>query len=553
MTRAVRHFFFVVMTATCTFAQEPVFRSRTDLVTVPVVVTREGHHVRGLKKEDFQLLHNGKPEKIAVFEEVSQRQATGVVPPAEPNTVQNYVPSGSKDVVIIVISASDWYSENNVRSHLNDIAKSLEATQTPTSVLLFVRDTLIQIHSFSSAAIDISKSVNEYLVRNRRWRTTENDLVTPGADTTTDDFPGAYFERARLQDDRMRLDAVSQIAAAYRGIPGRKKLIWMGSGFFSAIPIGGDLSTRRTSRQTSEAEAVSSGIFNTAAMREAAWQRLSDANIAVYPLDLHGTVNPIEEERFAASFSGSGRYGNEFSARRYSNDQTLSMLEVANRTGGKNCTDLPDRCVKNVQADGNEYYVLGFYLPKNAEPGWHELKVQTPLTSASVRARAGFAVARTGSKAQSEVMKETALSINGTSKAAAPPARNEVLIALAAPVDYSSIPLRMNWNVAASDGEARRVELFLTSPAGAVSFDADDGRFDVDLLAFVRPIGKLQGTSYPQSLTKKLTPLEQQRLAAGFAYRKMLNLAAGRYGLRVLLRDNITGKIGTVSAQVVVP
>src|SRR5262245_1790220 len=48
--------------------QPPTFRVRIDYVEVDVVVTdREGNLVRDLKKEDFQVLEDGKAQSISTF------------------------------------------------------------------------------------------------------------------------------------------------------------------------------------------------------------------------------------------------------------------------------------------------------------------------------------------------------------------------------------------------------------------------------------------------------------------------------------------------------
>src|SRR3984957_21072397 len=51
-----------------THEEQATFRSRVDLVMVPVVI-RDGHGkpVPGLKKEDFQLFDRGKPQTISRF------------------------------------------------------------------------------------------------------------------------------------------------------------------------------------------------------------------------------------------------------------------------------------------------------------------------------------------------------------------------------------------------------------------------------------------------------------------------------------------------------
>src|SRR6266436_640204 len=62
----------------------PKLRTRTELVTVPVVVLRQGstfrqlhirgwldEHVTGLTKDDFEIQEDGQPKPIASFEEIT--------------------------------------------------------------------------------------------------------------------------------------------------------------------------------------------------------------------------------------------------------------------------------------------------------------------------------------------------------------------------------------------------------------------------------------------------------------------------------------------------
>ena len=67
-------------------AQSPVFRGGTELVLVNVVARdKSGAFVRGLTKDDFVVLEDGKPQSIerAEFEQLDQPPAEqGEAPPA---------------------------------------------------------------------------------------------------------------------------------------------------------------------------------------------------------------------------------------------------------------------------------------------------------------------------------------------------------------------------------------------------------------------------------------------------------------------------------------
>jgi hypothetical protein len=56
----------------------PVIRVTVDLVQVDAVVTdSQGRHVTGLKSEDFQILEDGKPQKITHFSYVAGTAVPG--------------------------------------------------------------------------------------------------------------------------------------------------------------------------------------------------------------------------------------------------------------------------------------------------------------------------------------------------------------------------------------------------------------------------------------------------------------------------------------------
>src|SRR5437667_6230910 len=73
----------------------PTFTATTQLVMVPVVVTKGGTHVGGLQRDAFTVLEDGKPQRLAGFEEVTAA-ALGAWPKLEPGVYTNAIALGAQ-------------------------------------------------------------------------------------------------------------------------------------------------------------------------------------------------------------------------------------------------------------------------------------------------------------------------------------------------------------------------------------------------------------------------------------------------------------------------
>jgi VWFA-related protein len=529
----------------------PTFKSKSELVLVPAVVTKHGQPVRGLRKEDFVLLHDGEPQTIATFEEIEKTASPeGLLLP--PNTVQNYASKTQGDVVIMVLDLTKGGSSNaRIHSYIGDICRYFAQSRTPISVLLLTSTGLQQIHSFSSSPDDLTKVVDS-------WISKSPPVSTDSPESTSGQI-AEYVDRIRFQPRDMD-DPITTIAQAYRGIGGRKKLIWISTDFIKApsfsLMLSGDAALRG---------------FQAMDKAENAWKAMSDANIAVYPIDINGVTNPLWDTggwkplwtggdapisqgqtatNFGAASSGP-RFNNLFgNALSQSAPSENSLLRVAQKTGGKNCTDLPSRCVARIDADAQHYYLLGFYLTSASHPGWHQLKVKGAEQRYSIRARNGFMVM----PATENAMVVKVLAPEHGKKRSTEPATlkmDTTRVALASPVDYTSVPLRFQWTKKAQEGQNTQIELALSSPVGGVLLEPEGKGLDLEVLAFIRATNGKSGEVVPDHVRRKLSAQQQDQFASGgFTYRKKMVFAPGRYEVRMLLRDNISQKIGTVSTVI---
>jgi hypothetical protein len=270
-----------------------------------------------------------------------------------------------------------------------------------------------------------------------------------------------------------------------------------------------------------------SAILDLYDIEKRAWVALSGSNIAVYPIDSNGVRLPRDMAKFNAEY-GSGSASNIPGLP----TNTPSLLTIASKTGGTVCVDRLSDCVKRAVADAPHYYLLGFYLHGNEVSGWHNLNVKVRRSGMHVRARRGFLV-----------MDHLGQPITADS--------DQVVVAMESPLDYTSVPMRLEWNPKGMSGDQRNVDFVIDSPPGGVIPRESTHEVDVEILGVARPVGSRGGQSFSAKQNTKLTAAELQNLTSGgFRFETQVSLKPGRYAVRVFLRDNVSGKVGTVSTQV---
>src|SRR5580658_1014567 len=133
---------------------EVKFTARADLVLIPTLVTdKSGHHISGLKKEDFTVLENGAEQKISTFEEVTS-DPHRFLRPRNPNEFSNSVAGGSSNrrVTLIVLDfintpfAAQAYARQDL---LKYPAQSVDQHE-PTGLYTLTRSGIQVIHDFTT-------------------------------------------------------------------------------------------------------------------------------------------------------------------------------------------------------------------------------------------------------------------------------------------------------------------------------------------------------------------------------------------------------------------
>lgn len=520
----------------------PTFTARTGLVLVPTLVReKSGASVGGLAKGDFTVLENGVERTIAFFEEVRttpQRQQRGPVARGE---FSNYLvnEAAPRRLTVIVMDSINTkfsdrdYAKQQILKFLGEMAGSHE----PIALLQLQRGGVRIIHDFTTDPDVLARVL-------RRSRTAEG----PVADTQEtlpdptllaesqafanmlDNMEQNYLAAQRMMAATVTLDGLQQIARAYAAIPGRKAVIWASGGFpFSIDDLSNLLAGNPLPRP--------SYLSDILPLYEKTWRALNDANIALYPVDVRGLV--AGGLSVATHVTASNLQREERRAAWAHQDTIATFEQFADMTGGKayfNTNDLV-RAFHDSVEDSASYYILGFYLPADDhKPGWRKLQVKVRPAHVQVRARSGFYVIPDDKdKTKSR--------------------ENDIALAMSSPLDFTAVPLVARWTETTPRGDEKRTAFEIILPANAAMvMESDQNHMSLDFDAVARePSGKVAGSN-GRTLDAHLKPESLQQIrSSGITYKGALDLSPGQYTVRFVVRDNLSGRMGSVSAPLTVP
>ena len=548
---------------------EVKFTARTELVLIPTLVTdKSGNHISGLKKEDFKVFENGAEQKVATFEEITS-DAHRVSRPADPNVFSNSIAAGSSNrrITLVVLDfintrfADQAYARQDLLKYL---LQSIDQHE-PTALYTLTRSGMHVIHDFTTdprilvAALHKVKGDSYQMVDGPEEVEAITGTASPdgsadrsgasgssggagskGASGGSSTAAGVASEAQRFQtmmedtelnfqsfEQRLAitytLQGMQQVAQALAAFPGRKALIWASGGF----PFSVSDNTMQL------APAGRDTLADVLPLYERTWQLLNDAEIALYPVDVKGLQSVSMP---SASLRNPGKnYSRHMQQRQF--DTQSSFQTFAEMTGGRayfGSNDL-EKGFREAVNDSAEYYMLGYYIDRaQTKAGWRKLTVKAKREHVEVRARSGFFVTNAAIDPESS-------------------RNSDILSALQSPLDYTSLALVARWNKIEPGKEPGKkhvsYEMRLAPDAGVIN-DADNNHVALDFVAMAKsPEGKAVDQPKGQKIDLHLTP---ERLSAirqqGVVYRDALDLAPGEYTVRFVVRDDLSGRTGSVAA-----
>jgi VWFA-related protein len=559
---------------------EMVLKVTTRMVVVDVVVRdKKDQGVPDLEAADFIVREDGVEQKISAFS-FQRPGSTAVAAAASPavalppnvfRNVPHFRANSALNVILLDGLNTTLLNQAYVRWAMIKFLDKLPQGQ-PVAIYALGRK-LRLLQDFTTDLSELKKVVQSFEgkpshVLSNPAGTSEVPMTLQGwaEQTAIEKAPqfksqieGFAAETASTQTDtqiQYTMAALNSLARMLAGYPGRKNLIWITEGI--PMNIFNEAGVSMASAQTTSGgptRSLGNPDSQARSMRTYSDQLalinnlMADAQVAVYPVDARGLVGPAMSN-VANNVSGQGAMGGLAQRMEGAQAEALfqahsNMREIADKTGGKaffNRNDL-DNAVRGDMEDGSTYYTLGYY-PQNKE--WNgkfrKIQVATKRSGLKLRYRVGYYAVDRGLYLKGhpqQQMTELDLALSPDA-----PLASSVQFAVAV---VPPTPTR------------NKVVLNYALDPHDISFaHGEDGleHADLDCAARVFSAANIDKPVKSEMVrtTAVLKPDVYKTVSGSyFPCQLQFDLPPGSYLLRLVVRDNSTGLLGSVNGQVVIP
>jgi VWFA-related protein len=516
-------------------ATSPTFKASTNLVIVNVTVRdKRGKAIEGLKKDQFTLLEDGKPQTIAVFElqhlndqtlpalevpapTLKTRAPATVAPAPEPKPALKADELKDRRLIAMFFDLSSMQPAEQIRAR-DAAVKFIETQMTASDAvsIMTLTNELRVIQDFTNDRETLLGAIQSLRIGDSSEL---SGLAATGADATDDsgEFTADDTEFNIFNTD-LKLSALEDAARKLAPFPEKKALIYFSSG------IG------------------KTGVDNQSQIR-ATVNAAVRANVAFYPIDARGLVAFAPAgDATQASPKGTGVFTGsaQTSARGSFHDSQDTIFTLASDTGGKALLDSNDLTlgIKAAQTDIDSYYVLGYYSANPAQDGKYRhvtVKIAALAESAKLDYRRGYYAAKVWGKMSSddkERQLEDALTLDDP---------------------FTDLPLALEVDYFETGREKYFVPITVRIAGSALGL-SPKSTTDLDFIGQIRdPHGKMLGGIRDEIKLKLSEENAAQLGSRHIEYDTGVTLPPGEYNLRFLARENQNGKMGTYEMKFNVP
>jgi VWFA-related protein len=409
-------------------------------------------------------------------------------------------------------------------SQTEDLIRSVESAKTFVTKEAGPQD-LVAIATFSSTLQLLQDLTNDQKVLlqilNGLVSTESGDAATEDlSDTTTSDdtFVPDTTQFNIFNTDR-RMMAIETIAKMYRDFPEKKALLYFSGGV------------------------TTTGVENNAQIRSTV-DNANRSNMQIYPVDTRGLVAMAPGGNASqASPGGRGMYSGSSMTRQMSDlassQETLTTL--SHDTGGALFQDSNNMSLAyhKVQEDTRIYYVLGYYSSNAREDGkYRKIRVEVSRPDVKLEHRPGYFASKAFAQLNQQ---ERDLQLQQ---------------ALAVDVPFDEVPFILQADCFHNDNTTNLVPLSIELKGDGIQF-ADKGtqklgQFEV-IAEATDSKGNVKALARDNVQVRLPADSAEKIRAGGILYSNGFQLRPGDYKLKMIVRDNGNGKIGSFEQAIAVP
>jgi VWFA-related protein len=562
---------------------EPVIRLETELVQIDLVVAdKAGKLVSDLKREDFQVIEDGKPQTVTHFAMGSSSQPASWIVSEPRKTLDGKTAAPLEEVRgrYVVLAVDDFHLTAGdllvVKQTLNKfIDKQLvsgdqvalattsgnlgfyqQFTNEPDILKRAIKRLSVQerkvtssfdvprITDYQAELIDMGDSDALELAVQEILRNMGLPPSPPGRSNSASAASTRQIAVSQAQSKaRMivtqnahytgsTLETLEGVIRSLRDLPGRKMLVLLSDGFY----LGGNIANK---------------VYDLRRITDAATR----AGVVIYSVDARGLIaTPLGGD---ASEQPPPDVGMPGARARIENTATEAKRDplnaLARDTGGFplfNTNDL-NLGLQRVLDDNETYYVLAYEPQISHRDGrFHKIDVRIPgRPELRIRTRKGyFAPTETVATKQ-----EKAKSPEQAEKIASAARETQLRAGLTSLFPLHGIDVGMSADFVDTPESGPVAVLNAELDAAGLTFNNVGGNLQ-SLLDVVAAVFDERGkvvASYNERVSINLTPARyEDALKQGFNYRKVVKLAPGFYQARIAIREDGTARVGSASQWV---
>jgi len=512
------------------------FKLEVNYVEVDAIVTdAQGHLVRNLTKDDFQVLEDGKPQPISVFSLVDIPIERAERPlykatPVEPDVQSNAKPFDGRVYVLVL---DDLHTEPLHSAQVRKAARQFVERYIGANDMTAVLETggrAEAAQDFTSNRTLLVDAIDKFMGQKTRSATMNKidqyflQRDTPNAGdkiTDPDDFERGYKAQSSL-------DVLKNLSDWMAGIRGRRKAV-----VYFSEGIDYDIRNPFDNPYASTVLRATQDVIAAA----------TRANVNIYAVDPRGLTNLGDQMIEVQALPDD----NSITASTFVDELRLSqdsLRVLADETGGFASVSSNDfaRAFSRIVQENSTYYVLGYYPTNEKRNGkFRKLEVRVTHPGYTVKARKGYVAPKgkpekpaAGDKATSEALRD----------------------ALNSPLPISGLTLSAF--AAPFKGAEPNASVLVTVevPGTDFAFARRGGRFVDDLEMSMQAIdetGKIRGGDHNAVKLDLRPETHAFVLQHGVRFLSRVSIPPGRYQLRIAAHEQNASRVGSVLYDLVVP